>query len=107
LASLLLGLLAATLGSLLGQVVLILGLSFLGALIALSRVKTDGFRHGLLILGRGMGLATAFGFIGAALWAKWLPGFDYAEGVAAISFLVGLRTEWALAKLDALTGGAA
>lgn len=107
--SIALALLAGALGPLLGQIVLILGFSFVGALIALSRAKTEKLLpHGLIVLGRGMAVAGVAGAIGSVLWARWLgDGWGYPESLAAVSFIVGLRTEWALAKFIALTGGEA
>lgn len=106
-AALALALLMSAMGPLLGQVMLILACSFIGALISLSRARTESlWPHGVMVLGRGMGLAVMVGGIGSVLWARMLgDSMPYAESLAAVSWLVGLRTEWALERIAALTGG--
>ena len=102
LLALLLAFLAGWMGELFSQLVLILGLSFLGALISLSRAPTKAFwPDGAIVLGRGMGLAVGLGIAGSALVAKLFGDVPFIEGMAAMSLLVGLRTEWFLAKFDA------
>jgi hypothetical protein len=99
-ATLLLSALMALLGPLLGQVVLIVVASFLGALIALTRAQTERFwPDGLMVLSRGMGLALVVGGAGSALWLRAFGDGSYAETLALVSAVIGLRTDWALERL--------